>query len=126
MKFKVGDKILVTAGKDKGRKGEISLVLPKKDRVVVRGMNLYTKHIKPQQGKAGEKKVLERSLPTANIAIINSKGEVDRIGYKVNKDGSKVRIYKKTGKIIVEKTKEEAKEYKVNAKGRGSAPGQAK
>ncbi len=109
MKFKVGDKILVTAGKDKGRKGEISLVLPKKDRVVVRGMNLYTKHIKPQQGKAGEKKVLERSLPTANIAILNNKGEVDRIGYKVSKDGSKVRIYKKTGKVIVEKAREETK-----------------
>jgi large subunit ribosomal protein L24 len=109
MKFKVGDKILVTAGKDKGRKSEISLILPKKDRVVVRGINLYTKHIKPQQGKPGEKKVLERSLPTASIAIINNKGEVDRIGYKVNKDGSKVRIYKKTGKIIVEKAKEVAK-----------------
>lgn len=100
MKFKVGDKVLVTAGKDKGRQGEIAQVLPKKDRVVIRGINLYTKHVKAYAGRAGEKKVLERPLPTANVAILNDKNEVDRIGYKVAKDGSKTRVFKKTGKVI--------------------------
>lgn len=100
MKFKVGDKVLVTAGKDKGRQGEITKVLPKKDRVVVRGINLYTKHVKPYAGRAGEKKVLERPLPTSNIAILNDKNEADRIGYKVAKDGTKARVFKKTGKVI--------------------------
>jgi large subunit ribosomal protein L24 len=100
MKFKVGDKVLVTAGKDKGRKSEITKVIPKKDRVVVRGINLYTKHVKPVSGRPGEKKVLERPLHTASIAILNGKDEADRIGYKVAKDGSKARVFKKTGKVI--------------------------
>lgn len=100
MKFKIGDKVLVTAGKDKGRSGEIVSVLQSKDRVVVRGLNLFTKHVKPYAGQPGEKKVLERALPTANIAIINDKDQPDRIGLKVAKDGTKTRIFKKTGKII--------------------------
>jgi large subunit ribosomal protein L24 len=100
MKLKVGDKVLVTAGKDKGRQSEVTAVLPKKDRVVVKGINLYTKHVKPFSGRPGEKKVLERALPTANVAILNDKNEPDRIGYKVNKDGTKARVFKKTGKVI--------------------------
>lgn len=112
MKLKVGDKVLVTAGKDKGRNGEIVSVLPKKDRVVVRGINLYTKHVKPYAGRPGEKKVLERALPTANVAILNDKNEADRIGYKINKDGSKDRIFKKTGKVIEVPTEAKAKKDK--------------
>lgn len=100
MKLKIGDQVLVTTGKDKGRKGEIVKVLPKADRVVVRGINLYTKHIKPMSGRAGEKKVLERALPTANVAILNDQGVADRVGYSVAKDGTKVRVFKKTGQVI--------------------------
>jgi large subunit ribosomal protein L24 len=109
MKFKVGDKVLVTAGKDKGRKSEITKVIPKKDRIVVKGINLYTKHVKPYAGNPGEKKILERPLHTASIAIINDNNEADRIGYKVNDDGSKVRIFKKTGKVIDSPKKEQKK-----------------
>lgn len=108
MKLKVGDQVLVTAGKDKGRKGEIVKVLPERDRVVVRGMNLFTKHIKPYAGRAGEKKVSERPLPTASVAILNEKGQVDRVGYEVTKDGSKIRIFKKTGQAIPSTKKEKA------------------
>ena len=110
MKFNVGDKVLVTAGKDKGRKSEIVKIIPKKDRVVVKGINLYTKHVKPFSGNPGEKKILERPLHTASIAILNDKNEADRIGFKVNADGSKVRIFKKTGKVIA--TTSVAKEEK--------------
>lgn len=109
MKFKVGDKVLVTSGKDRGRKGEIVKVLPKQDRVVIKGINLYTKHVKPYSGNPGEKKVLERPLHTASIAILNNKNEADRIGFKVNKDGSKVRVLKKTGKVLDTPTKEQKK-----------------
>lgn len=107
MKLKVGDQVLVTTGKDKGRKGEIVKVFPTLDRVIVRGINLFTKHIKPYAGRAGEKKVSERPLPTANVAILNDLGQPDRIGFKVEKDGEKVRIFKKTGKAIesLKKTK---------------------
>jgi large subunit ribosomal protein L24 len=103
MKLKVGDKVLVTAGKDKGKKGEIVRVILDRDRVLVKGVNIYTKHVKPMGDKKGEKIERERSLPTANVAILNDKNQPDRIGYKVLKDGKKERIYKKTGKAITEK-----------------------
>lgn len=102
MKFKVNDKVLVTAGKDKGKSGVIKKIYPKLDKVLVEGVNKYTKHIKPVAGRAGDKISAERPLYTASIAIINNKGKADRVGYSIAKDGSKSRIYKKTGKIIPE------------------------
>jgi large subunit ribosomal protein L24 len=101
MKFKVGDTVLVTGGKDKGKQGKIVKVLPTKDKVLVEGVNLYMKHIKPMQGRAGERIRRERPLPTANVAILNpDTKKADRIGYKVNTDGTKTRVFKKTGKAI--------------------------
>ncbi len=101
MKFKVGDIVLVTSGKDKGKQGKIVKVLPQENKVVVEGVNLYVKHIKPMQGRAGERIRRERPLPTANIAIFNPDTKaVDRVGYVVNKDGTKSRVFKKTGKAI--------------------------
>lgn len=100
MKFKVGDTVLVTAGKDKGKTSTITRVNPAKDTVVVKDANLYTRHVKPSQGRAGETVRRERAMSVAKIAIINDKGQVDRIGYQVAKDGSKERIFKKTGKVI--------------------------
>lgn len=102
MKFKVGDKVLVTAGKDKGKSGKIIKVYPNTDRVVVEGVNMYVRHVKPMAGRAGEKIRVERSLYTASVAIINEKDQPDRVGYKIAKDGSKTRIFKKTGTAIQE------------------------
>lgn len=102
MKFKVGDTVLITAGKDKGKKGVIAQVLPKQNRVVIEDVNMYTRHVRPYAGRSGEKVRKPRPLPVANIAIENDKGQPDRIGYKVAKDGSKERIFKKTGKVIPE------------------------
>ena len=68
-------------------------------------MNLYVKHVKPTAGKAGERVKRPRPLPTANVAILNNEGKQDRIGYKVAKDGTKERIFKKTGKVIPETAK---------------------
>lgn len=103
MKFKVADKVLVTAGKDKGKTGSIVKVDPKSERVLVEGVNKYVKHIKPIAGRAGDKVSVERYLPTAKIAILNDENKPDRIGYRVEKDGSKVRIFKKAGTVITEK-----------------------
>ncbi|MBT3249726.1 MAG: 50S ribosomal protein L24 [Candidatus Pacebacteria bacterium] len=100
MKFKVGDKVLVTSGKDKGQKEEIVKVFPTQDKVIVKGANMYSKHIKPIGDKPGDKVRRERPMSVAKIAILNDKGEVDRIGYKVAKDGSKERIFKKTGQPV--------------------------
>lgn len=102
MKFKVGDSVLVTAGKDKGKQGTITRVVPQEGRVIVGGMNMYTKHIRPQQGRSGDKVRLERPLSPGKIAILNDKGKIDRIGYSVAKNGEKVRIFKKTGNPVPE------------------------
>ncbi|NCN51106.1 MAG: 50S ribosomal protein L24 [Candidatus Pacebacteria bacterium] len=108
MKFKVGDKVKVTSGKDKGKLSSIVKVIPKKNTVVVEGANMYVKHVKPMGGRSGDKLSVERALSTAKIALVNDKGEVDRIGYKVAKDGSKTRVFKKTGAAVPE-PKTEAK-----------------
>lgn len=109
MKFKVGDSVIVTSGKDKGKKSTITRVLPKLETVVVEGVNLYVKHMKPMGERAGQRVTRERPMATAKIAILNDKGQVDRIGYKINKDGSKDRVYKKTGVVIEVKTKKTEK-----------------
>ncbi len=105
MKFKVGDKVLVTGGKDKGKTSEIVRIIPKSGRIVVKGVNMYVKHMKPIQGRAGSKASMERALPTAKIAIINDKGQQDRIGYSIAKDGTKTRVFKKTGAAVPESKK---------------------
>lgn len=100
MKFRVGDNVEVTSGKDNGKHGKITKVFPKEDKVIVAEANMYVKHIKPTQGVAGEKVRRERAMSTAKVAIMNpDTGKVDRIGYKLI-DGKKVRIFKKTGKEI--------------------------
>ena len=85
-------------GKDKGKTGEIVRLLPKVDRVVVKGMNLYKRHIKPTQNKEGGIKSIERPLSFAKIALLVD-GKPVRVGLK--RTASKVvRINKKTGKTI--------------------------
>lgn len=113
MKFKKGDLVLVTAGKDKGKQAKVLRVLPASEKVIVEGVNLYTRHFKPMNNQAGRKVRKERPLPTASVAIINEKGARDRIGYTVAKDGSKVRMFRKTGTPIPEpKVIEETKKNK--------------
>jgi large subunit ribosomal protein L24 len=100
MRFKVGDQVIVTGGKDKGKTGKIVRVLPKEEAVVVEGVNMYVKHIKPMQDRAGQRTQLARPLPTAKVAILNDKNQPDRIGYQVTADGQKNRVFKKTGELI--------------------------
>ncbi len=109
MKFKTGDKVLVTAGKDKGTKSEITRVLAKSDEVVVKGANMYTRHVKPIQGRAGEMVRLERPMSTAKIAVLNDKGQPDRIAVRVSKDGLKERVFAKSGGLVPESGKTKKK-----------------
>jgi large subunit ribosomal protein L24 len=104
MKFRTGDQVIVTGGKDKGKKGTIARVLPEENKVVIEGINMYVKHVKPMGERAGQRASLPRPLPVANIAIINDAGNADRIGYQVTKDGQKTRIFKKTGQPVPVKT----------------------
>lgn len=105
MKFKVGDKVLVTSGKNKGHQGQVTAVIADRHQVVVEGANEYTRHIKPMFGQPGQQVRRSRPLSTAKVAILNDKGQPDRIGYKIAKDGTKQRIYKKTGAAIDTKSK---------------------
>lgn len=116
MKFIVGDTVLITAGKDKGKKGEIVAVLPKKNKVVVKDMNMYAKHVKPYAGRPGEIVRKERPLDPAKIAIVNEKGQADRVGYTVTKDGKKERVFKKTGTVIATKKATTVKTQKETKK----------
>jgi large subunit ribosomal protein L24 len=99
-KFKVGDSVIVTAGKDKGKSGKIVKVIPEAEKVVVDGVNLYVRHIRPMAGRAGEKVTLARPLATAKIAVLNDQNQPDRVGYEVAKDGTKIRVFRKTGTPI--------------------------
>lgn len=105
MKFKVGDQVLVTAGKDKGKKSTIVRVFPKSEKVVVKDVNVYVKHVKPMFDRAGERRQVERPMPLAKVAIINEKGAADRIVYKKMADGKTVRIFAKTKTEIKETEK---------------------
>ncbi len=71
-KFKKGDVVLVTGGKDKGKSGEILKVFPKKDTVVVKGANLYKKHVKPTQNTQGGVVSKERPLSTGKISHVEN------------------------------------------------------
>ncbi|MFZ2199943.1 MAG: 50S ribosomal protein L24 [Microgenomates group bacterium] len=81
-KFKKGDVVLVTAGKDKGKTGEITKVYPKKDSVVVKGANLYKKHVKPTQNTEGGMVSRERPLSTGKISHVQDGKQVRFAGKK--------------------------------------------
>jgi len=106
-KFKLKDKVKITAGKDKGQTGKIIKLLPKQDKVVVEGKNLYTRHLKATAGKPGSKVKLPRPIPTANIALIcPSCQKTTRVGFDITQK-PKIRICRRCGQVI--KTPEETK-----------------
>lgn len=99
-KFKINDQVKITSGKDKGQTGRITQILPKMDKVVIEGKNLYTRHLKPAAGKPGSKTKLPRPVPTANIAIVcSSCQKTTRIGFDITKK-PKMRICRRCGQII--------------------------
>jgi len=99
-KIKKGDRVVVLAGKDKGRQGNILKVLPKDSRVVVEGLNMVQRHTKPSQGDPqGGIKSKEAALHVSNVAIVDSKGKPTRVGFRVEGD-KKVRVAKTTGEVI--------------------------
>ncbi|NLM04229.1 MAG: 50S ribosomal protein L24 [Clostridiales bacterium] len=102
MRIKKGDTVVVIAGKDKSKTGKVLQVLPKSQRVIVEGVNMITKHQKPnpqlQQGGIIQQ---EAPIHASNVMFYDSKLKKGvRIGYKFLEDGRKVRINKKTGEVI--------------------------
>ena len=103
MKIKKGDEVIVLTGKDKGKKGEVLRAIPEKRRVVVAGVNKVKKHNKPTQFSAGGIEEKELSIHVSNVALADpKKGTATRVGYKVLKDGKKVRVAKASGETIAE------------------------
>ncbi|WP_373894607.1 50S ribosomal protein L24 [Virgibacillus natechei] len=101
MHVKKGDKVKVLSGKDADKEGTILAAYPSKDRVLVEGVNMVTKHAKPSQDNPqGGILELEAAIHVSNVMPIDPKsGEPTRVGYEV-RDGKKVRIAKKSGEAI--------------------------
>jgi large subunit ribosomal protein L24 len=101
IKLKKGDKVAVTAGKDRGREGKIERIFPKDRAVLVPGLNQYKKHRKPQgEGRPGEILTLDRPINISKVAVICSKcKQQTRIGYRIL-DNKKQRICQKCKQLI--------------------------
>ena len=101
LKIKKGDEVIVLAGKDKGKKGKIVKVLPKINKAIVSDVNKVKKHQKPGNNEPGG--IVEKEMPIhiSNLNYFDSKlNQGVRIGFKLNKDGKKIRVNKKTGAEI--------------------------
>jgi large subunit ribosomal protein L24 len=97
LKIKKGDKVVVIAGKSKGVRGEVLRVLRDADRVYVQGANMVKKHKKPTQTTPGGIVSEEASIHISNVALIDPKSDKPtKVGFKVGKDGAKVRIARKS------------------------------
>ena len=101
VKIRKGDRVIVTTGRDKGRKGEVLKVLPKENRVLVSGVNMIKRHQKQTAKLQGGIVNKEAAIHLSNLAHVDPKsGEATRIGFKVLGDGRKVRFAKKSGEVI--------------------------
>jgi large subunit ribosomal protein L24 len=101
-KIKKGDQVVVLAGKDKGKRGTVTQRVDD-ERVVVEGVNLVKKHVKPNPMKGTTGGVVDKTMPIhqSNVAIFNAAtGKADRVGVKLLADGKKVRVYKSSGEEI--------------------------
>lgn len=100
-KIKKGDNVIVIAGRDKGKTGEVAKVLPKENRVVVQGVNMVKRHNRPTQFSAGGIEEKEAAINISNVALVDPKtGNATRVGFKVLEDGKKVRFAKASGEVI--------------------------
>ncbi len=100
MKLKKGDTVKVIAGKDKGQEGEIVHVFPADNKVLVNGVNTAKKHSKTSRNnKQGG--IIDRDMPidASNVMLLH-KGKPTRVGYKIQTDGTKVRVAKRNGEVI--------------------------
>ncbi|MEM0979370.1 MAG: 50S ribosomal protein L24 [Cyanobacteria bacterium P01_H01_bin.58] len=102
MHVKSGDTVQIITGKDKGKVGEVLRAIPKKSQVVVKGVNIRTRHLKPrQEGESGQIVTEEAPIHSSNVMLYSEKQKVaSRMGYTFTEDGRKVRVLKKTGEVI--------------------------
>jgi large subunit ribosomal protein L24 len=101
LRIRRGDTVVVISGKEKGKRGEVERVEPKKERVVVTGINVRTRHARPSQQNQEGLFTFEAPIPVSNVMLVDpDSGEPTRIGYRFTDSGEKVRVSKKSGKDI--------------------------
>ena len=101
-KIRKGDQVIVLTGRDKGKRGTVTLRVDE-DHIVVEGINVVKKHVKPNPMKGTTGGVIDKTMPIhqSNVAIYNATtGKADRVGIKVLADGKKSRVYKSSGEEI--------------------------
>ena len=101
LKIRRGDTVVVVSGKEKGKRGEVKEVLPKKDRVVVEGVNERTRHARPTQNNQQGLYTFDAPIHVSNVMLVDpDSGEPTRVGYRFTDSGEKIRVSRKTGKDI--------------------------
>ena len=98
-KLKKGDKVVVLAGKDKGKQGEIAQVMPAKGKAIVDGVNIAIRHQRQTQNNQGGRQPKAMPIDLSNLALLDSNGKATRVGFRME-DGKKVRFAKTTGDAI--------------------------
>ena len=98
-KLKKGDKVVVLAGKDKGKQGEITAVMPKDNKAIVDGVNVAIRHTKQSQNSQGGRVSKAMPIDLSNLALLDKNGKATRVGFR-DEDGKKVRFAKTTGDVI--------------------------
>lgn len=98
-KLKKGDRVVVLAGKDKGREGEISQVLPKQGKAVISGLNIAIRHQRQTQTDQGGRQPKAMPIDLSNLALLDGNGKPTRVGFRFE-DGRKVRFAKTTGEAV--------------------------
>ena len=98
-KLKKGDKVVVLAGKDKGKEGTIASVDPKAGKAVVDGVNIAIRHVKQSQNDQGGRQPKAMPIDLSNLAFVDKNGKASRVGFKMDGD-KKVRYAKTTGDVI--------------------------
>ena len=98
-KLKKGDQVVVLAGKDKGKKGEITRVLPKDGKAIVDGVNIAIRHTRQSQTSQGGRVPTAMPIDLSNLALLDKNGKATRVGFRTEGD-KKVRFAKTTGDVI--------------------------
>ena len=99
-KIRKGDKVVVLSGRDKGRTGEVFEIRHDESKALVRGVNLVKRHQKQTQNQEGGIISKEAPIHLSNIAIVGKDGKPTRVGFKIQADGTKLRVAKRTGAEI--------------------------
>jgi len=98
-KLKKGDKVVVLAGKDKGKEGEISSVNPTAGKAIVEGVNISIRHTRQSQNAQGGRIPQAMPINLSNLALLDSKGKATRVGFRTE-NGTKIRFAKTTGEAV--------------------------